>query len=43
MITFLLLFFYGLQAIVALSYPLLDHDLSIQIVKDAIGFIILWP
>lgn len=35
--------FSGLQAIVALSYPLLDHDLPINIVKNAIGFIILWP
>jgi hypothetical protein len=27
----------GLQAIVALSYPLFDHDLPIHIVKDVIG------
>lgn len=33
----------SLQAIVALSYPLLDHDLPLHIVKDAIGFIIRWP
>jgi hypothetical protein len=33
----------GLQAIVALSCPLFDHNLPIHIVKDAIGFIILWP
>jgi hypothetical protein len=32
-----------LQAIVALSYPLFDHDLPIHIIKDAIGFIILSP
>jgi hypothetical protein len=35
--------FSRLQAIVALPYPLFDHDLPIHIVKDAIGFIILWP
>ncbi len=32
-----------LQAVIALPYPLLDHDPPIRIIKEAIGFIVLWP
>ncbi len=29
-----------LQAAIALPYPLLDHDLPIRIIKEALGFIV---
>jgi hypothetical protein len=30
----------GLQVVVALPYPLLDHDPPIHIIMDAMGFIV---